>query len=158
LRGVSLDPRTELKTGRQLSGGVEVELMLAVAVGKRVVLAEVETIEIAEGEWVAFVGIVVQVFREHVVSFQLHSVTHPLSNSNRHAAIERMGGALSIRNRTEISERRGSRVNHSVAVCGNGDGGTGVGIDETGQIDAFRPGGIEIARPVRSQLPGKAKV
>src|SRR5215472_2111188 len=88
LRSVSLDARVELKTGRQFAGGIKVEFVTAVAVRKSVVFAEIEAIEVAEGEWVTFVGIIIHVFRQHVIPFHLETATEALTHSYCHASIQ----------------------------------------------------------------------
>src|SRR5260370_28033446 len=90
LCGVSLNAGTELKADGQFSGGIKIEFMPAVAVGKRVVSAEIEAIEVAEGEWVAFVGIVIQVLRKHGITFHLETLTKAFAHSHSQTAIQRM--------------------------------------------------------------------
>src|SRR5579859_2101865 len=59
---VGLDASAELETSGQPGVRVKIEFVTAIAVREGVVLAEVELVEVAEGERIAFVGIVVKVF------------------------------------------------------------------------------------------------
>src|SRR5262249_60947689 len=98
--------RSELKARRQPGRRIKVELVAAVAVGERIVLAEVEAIEIAEGERITLVGIVIQVFRERVIAFQLDTVAETLADAHGHPPIKRMRRALGVGHRTQVPERR----------------------------------------------------
>src|SRR5262249_17484342 len=119
LGGMGLHSRSELKARRQLGRGIKVELMPTVPVGERILLAEVEAIEIAEGERITLVGIVIQVFRERVVAFQLDTVAKALADAHGHPPIKRMRGALGVGHRTQVSEGRSPGIAGRVAVFGN---------------------------------------
>jgi hypothetical protein len=62
LRRVRLDARTEFEAVRQLHVPKQIEFVSLIAIGERVVPTEVKAVEVAEGEGIALVRVVVEVF------------------------------------------------------------------------------------------------
>src|SRR5258708_31659844 len=148
-----LHTRTKFNSVWQLHVAEQIEYVSLVAIRERIVSAEIEAIEITEGEGIAFVGVIVYVFRKHVVEFQLIVLAEPFPGSDCEASIERMGTALRIRNRTEVRERSGS-ITHGVDVVGrlNGKSRASVWIHEARQIDTLGVSEIEVSCPIGRQL------
>src|SRR5205085_10911770 len=139
LRGMRLDARTELESIRQSHVGKQIEFVPFVAIGERVVFAEIEAVEVAEGEWITFIGVIIQVFREYIVELQLIILAEALLGSHSEAPIERMRGALRIGNCAEIGERRGSVADRIDIVSWlDREGGAGVRVYEAGEDHALR--------------------
>jgi hypothetical protein len=65
----------------------DVELVANVAVGWPPILREVEEVEAAVGEGIAFVRIVVLVLRQDVIGLDLVTLREALAQAERHAAV-----------------------------------------------------------------------
>ena len=104
-------------------------------------------------------GVIVKIFRKGVVELQLIVLAEALSASEGHAAVERVGSALSIGNRSEIREWSGS-VADRIDIVGwfNWQCSSSIRIYESRQVNAFRNREIKIACPIRGQLLLEGKV
>src|SRR5262249_15736501 len=104
LSGVRLHTSVCVEAEREVRDGIEIEFVLFVAVGIRVFTCEIKEVRVTEGERIALVGVVVQVFRVGIVGIEEEAVAHALAHADRKTAIERFCGAYCVRDSPQVRE------------------------------------------------------
>src|SRR5882762_10828186 len=138
---------------RKFGVGYEVELVLLVAIGVRIVAIGTVEVEIAETEGVTLVGVSVQVLGIDIISIQLHALAEALPDPESGTAVERFGGTGRIRN-AKCWKRLGSFVGRTagidVAIRRKDQirrGAANIGIDEVRQMDCLGNGQVNVTGP-----------
>src|SRR6266853_545503 len=158
LRRVGLHSNVKAHLPRQFGVCDQVEFMLFVAVGVGIFLLEIVEIIVVEAERISFVGIIVQIFRPHVIRIQLESIVEALAYPNRRAAIERLCGANRVGNSAQIREWGRALIGRpTTEIHIGGDvqircGAANVGISEPRQVNSLGDCQVKVAGPAGCDL------
>ena len=130
--------------------------MSDVAVGRPVVEVQVVEIERTIGERIPFVRVVVFVFREHVVRFELIVLREAFSHAERGAAVQRVPAAVRDEDVAQLRlEGIGADVGRRVArgwLRRRGGGAVDVVIQEPRQLRALGVIEVRVGRHARREL------
>src|SRR5262249_8203804 len=128
LRRVRLQTSIQSEASRNLKKRERIEFVAFIAIGKTIVQRRVGRIESAIRERIAFVGIIVKIFRENIVPFELESLAEALLHSYRETTVERFAVAIRHEDIAQIRAEEAPRRDDLIAF----------GVEQAADVDIVK--------------------